>query len=223
VVLGEDCVIGSNAVVLGPSRLGKRCRVHAFAVVGDEPQDRSWHGEESRLEVGDDVVVREHVTLHRGTAKGGGVTRVGSRCLLMVGVHVAHDCVVGDDVQLANLTTLGGHVVLGDHVVCGGHVAFAPFVRVGRGAYLAGGAMVERDVPPFMITAGDRARVRAPNRIGLERLGLSEESQRALVDTFRLTYGSGAPLVQGIAKARALYGSDPHVQELLAFIEPAGD
>lgn len=223
VKLGAGCQIGAAALVLGPTRLGSGCRVHSHAVVGDSPQDRTFAGEDTELVVGDEVILREHVTVHRGTSKGGGVTRIGSRCLLMVGVHVAHDCLVGDDVQLANLATLGGHVRLGDHVVCAGHVAIAPFVRIGRGAYLAGGAMVERDVPPYAIAAGDRARVRAPNRIGLERIGVPEPSRRALIEAYRVIYASGLPLLRGLERAREAYGADAYVAEFLTFVEPAGD
>ncbi|HEX7670818.1 MAG TPA: acyl-ACP--UDP-N-acetylglucosamine O-acyltransferase, partial [Polyangiaceae bacterium] len=166
VTLGEGTELVCQATVLGPSRLGKRNRVFPHATLGASPQDRSWNGEASTLVVGDDNVFRESVTVHRGTAKGGGVTRVGSGCLFMVGAHIAHDAQVGDGVTLANYTSLGGHVEVGERAVLGGHVAVAPFVRIGELSFAAGGAMIERAVPPFLIVSGDRARVRGLNKIG---------------------------------------------------------
>src|SRR5262245_22819160 len=130
VCIDEDTELVAQATVLGPSRIGKRNRVHPHATVGGPPQDRSWKGEPTELVVDDDNQFRESVTVHRGTPRGGGVTRIGSGCLLMVGAHVAHDCTIGDDVTLANATSLGGHVAVETRVVTGGHVAVAPFARI---------------------------------------------------------------------------------------------
>jgi UDP-N-acetylglucosamine acyltransferase len=230
VVIGAFCFVGSgvrvgagtellaHATLLGPARLGRRNRIYPSAVIGAPPQDRSYGGEPTMLEVGDDNVFREQVTVHRGTLKGGGTTRIGSRCLLMVGAHVAHDATLEDDVVLTNLATLGGHCHVAANVVCGGHAAVAPFVRLGRGAFLAGGAMVERDVPPFVIAAGDRARVRALNRVGLVRMGVSESSRRALGRAFRLLYRGGEPLRAALDRTHAELGSDPYVAELVDFL-----
>jgi UDP-N-acetylglucosamine acyltransferase len=217
VQVGARSVLTSHVTLLGPgTSIGRDNRVFPGAVIGAPPQDKSHQGEPTRLEVGDENEIREQVTLHRGTVKGGGVTRVGSRCLLMVGAHVAHDCLLGDDVVLSNLTTLGGHVVVESHVVCGGHVAVQPFVRLGRGCFLAGGARVERDVPPFVIAAGDRARVRALNAVGLERMGVPPESRALLEQAFRLLFRRGQPLAEGMRWARASLVGDPWVNELLA-------
>lgn len=214
--IGEGCELLGHVTVLGPgTRMGRRNRVFPGAVIGAPPQDKSYEQEPSVLEIGDDNQIREQVTLHRGTLKGGGVTRIGSRCLFMVGAHVAHDCAVGDDVILTNLATLGGHVTVEDHVVCGGHVAVQPFVRLGRGCFLAGGAKVERDVPPFVIAAGDRARVRALNQVGLQRMGVPEASRKALDAAFRLIWSKRVPLAEGVRRAKAELGSDAYVQELL--------
>src|SRR5260221_2979418 len=175
--LGEGTELIAQATVLGPCRIGCRNLLFPHAALGAPPQDRTWSGEPTELVVGDDNVFRESVTVHRRTAKGGSVTRIGSDCLLMVGAHVAHDCVVADGVTLANYTSLGGHVQIGDRAVLGGHVAVAPFVRVGELSFAAGGAMIERDVPPFVIVAGDRARGRALNRVGLDRAARPEASR----------------------------------------------
>lgn len=191
-VIGPFCYVGGDtrigagtrlhagAMVLGPTTLGQNNEVFPYAVLGGAPQDKSYRGEPTRLVVGDDNVFREHVTVNRGTAKEAGVTTIGSGGLFMAGAHVAHDCVVGDGVILGNGTLLAGHVKVLDHVVTGGGVAVQPFVRLGQIAFLAGGAMVERDVPPFVIVAGDRARVRGLNKVGLARQGVPPESVRAL-------------------------------------------
>jgi UDP-N-acetylglucosamine acyltransferase len=230
VVIGPFCHVGpgvriaegselvSHVSVHGPTRIGRRNRVFPFASLGTAPQDRSYTGEPTLLEIGDDNVIREQVTFHRGTKKGDGVTRVGSRCLFMVGAHIAHDCQLGDDVTLTNLATLGGHVSLGDHTVIGAQVAIAPFVRVGRGAYVAAGSCVERNVPAFVIVQGDRARVRAPNRVGMKRMGVPEASQAALLRAFRAIWRSGEPLARGVDLVRRDHADDEFVRELLELV-----
>lgn len=214
----DDTELVSHVTVLGHTRIGRRNRIFPFAALGTAPQDRSYAGEPSWLELGDDNVVREQVTMHRGTKKGDGVTRVGSRGLFMVGAHIAHDCRVGNDVTLTNLATLGGHVVVGDNAVIGAHVAIAPFVQVGRGAYIVAGSCAERNVPPFVIVQGDRARVRAPNRVGLERMDVPEASRAAVERAFRMIWRSGQPMVHGLAVAAREVGDDPWVRELLEFM-----
>lgn len=219
VELGAGTELVAHASVLGPARLGENNRIFPHATLGAPPQDRSWHGEATRLEIGDQNVFREQVTVHRGTEKGGGVTRIGSRSLFMVGAHVAHDCRVGDDVVMTNLATLGGHVEVQHNAVLGGLVAVAPFVRLGRSCFVAGGAKVERDVPPFTIAAGDRARVRGLNRVGLSRSGIPDASGQALGRAYRIIWRSGQPMSLGVAAARAELGDDPFVAELCAFLE----
>ncbi len=213
---GPGLVVAPHGVILSGTKLGASNRVGSFAVLGGAPQDRSYDGEPTVLEVGDGNTFREHVTVHRGTKKGGGVTRVGSRNLLMVGVHVAHDCAIGSDLELANQTLLAGHVVLGDGVVTGGGAGIAPFVRVGRRAFVAAGSMVESDVPPFVIAAGDRARVRASNEVGLRRGGVAEPSRIALSKAFRAIFRGGAPRAQ--AAAALVDHEDPFVRELASFV-----
>ena len=206
----------------GPSSSRKRrCSVRAASgegnvvyphvTLGAPPQDRTWSGEPTDLVIGDDNQFRESVTVHRGTAKGGGVTRIGSHCLLMVGAHVAHDCTVADGVTLTNNTSLGGHVVVGRRAVIGGHVAVAPFVTIGELSFAAGGAMIERDVPPYVIVAGDRARVRALNRVGLLRAEVPGSVPRAALE--RLS-GHALPLRRAASRrrpkaARAEHGVRP--------------
>ena len=187
--LGSGTRLMAGAMVLGPTVLGARNVVFPYAVLGGEPQDKSYAGEPTRLVVGDDNVFREHVTVNRGTTKEAGVTVIGTGGLFMAGAHVAHDCVIGAGVILGNGTLLAGHVKVLDYVVTGGGVAVQPFVRVGESAFLAGGAMVERDVPPFVIAAGDRARVRGLNKVGLTRRGVEAASIRALRAAYTAWFG----------------------------------
>lgn len=230
VEVGPFCVVGehvhlgartrllAHCVVSGPTTLGMDNVVHPFAVVGGDPQHRAFAGEPTRLCIGDRNVLREHVTVHRGTLQGSGVTRIGSDCLLMAGVHVAHDAVVEDHVTLTNGTLLGGHVEVGAWAVLAGHVAVAPFARVGESAFLAGNAMVERDVPPFVIAAGDRATLRAINRVGLRRREIPEESLLALKHAFRVLFRSRVILAEALIAAEHELGSNPWVSRLLAFL-----
>lgn len=229
-VVGDEVTIGSrtrliaSCTILGPTRLGPDNTVHPYAVLGGDPQDRSYQpGGRSELEIGSFNVFREHVTIHRGTAKGDGVTRIGSHGLFMADSHVAHDASVGDHATLANGTLLGGHVRLGHHVTCGGHCAIAPFVRIGDGVFLAGGAMVERDIPPWVIAAGDRARVRTLNEVALARCNVPAPSRDALDSAFRLLFRSRTPLRIAMDQARSQLGSDPYVSSLLDFLEASRD
>jgi UDP-N-acetylglucosamine acyltransferase len=217
VTIGEGARLLSHVVVDGPTTIGARVIVHPFAVLGGAPQDRSHAGEATELFVGDDTVIREHATLHRGTRKDRGKTIVGARCLVMVGVHVAHDVVVGDDCTIANACQLAGHCVLEDGVTMGGAAALAPFVRIGEAAFVAAGACVEHDVPPFHIAQGDRARVRALNTIGLRRRNVPAEAIEALERAHKLVYRSGAPIETSLVAVLARE-DDPYVRRLVEFL-----
>jgi UDP-N-acetylglucosamine acyltransferase len=233
VTVGPYCTVGDNvrigagtrllghAAVLGPTILGEGNTVHPFAVLGGDPQDRSYAGEPTRLEIGDSNVFREHVTVNRGTVKGGGVTRIGSHCLFMAASHIAHDVQVGNDVTFANATLLGGHVTIEDHVTTGGHAGIAPFVCVGESAFVAAGSMVERGVPPFVIVQGDRARVRALNRVGLGRRAVPEASRQALEKAFRKLFRDSGVRSEAVEAVAAEFGGDPYVAKLVAFLKRA--
>lgn len=217
VELGPDCQLLAACTLLGHTRMGASNVVHPYAVLGGDPQDRSHAGETTRLEIGARNVFREHVTVHRGTAKDRGTTVIASDCLFMAGSHIAHDAVVGEGVTLANGTLLGGHVVVGDRVTTGGRAAIAPFVRIGEGAFIAAGAMVEIDVPPFVIVAGDRARIRALNRVGLCRQGVPDGSRRALAAAFRTLFAK-SPRSESIRAIPEELTRDPYVQKLVGFL-----
>jgi len=215
VELGPDVSIGPYVVIEGHTRIGARCAVHPFAALGGPPQDRSYRGEPTRLELGADTVVREHVSIHRGTIRGAGVTRIGARCYVMAGCHVGHDVELGDDVTLAGGTLLAGHVVLEDGVTTGGGAAFAQFSRAGTMAFVAAGAQVEHAAPPFHIAQGDRARVRALNEVGLERRDVAAASREALRRAHRMIYRSGRPLDLALSEVDC---ADPYVERLVRFL-----
>ena len=215
--LGAGTELASHVVIRRGARLGARNRVHPFCVLGGPLQDKSHDGRASWVTVGDDNVFRESCTVNGGTQKGDGTTRIGDSGLFMVGAHVAHDCEVGDRVILTNYVSLGGHVVLEQAVVLGGHVAVAPFCRIGRMVFAAGGAMIERSVPPFLTVAGDRARVRGVNSVGLERNQVPEASIRALRAAQRALY-SGAEPLRVAARRLSETESDDFVRQLLAAI-----
>jgi len=215
VVLGDDVEIRSHVVIDGPTRIGARSVVHPFAAIGGPPQDRSYRGEPTRVEIAEDTIIREHVTIHRGTARGAGVTRIGARCFVMAGCHVAHDVQVGDDVTLAGGTLIAGHVVFEEGAVTGGGAAFAQFSRVGALAFVAAGAQVEHAVPPYHIAQGDRARVRGLNEVGLDRRGVPEGSRVQLRAAHRALYRSGRPID---AALRDIEVADPFVERLVTFM-----
>jgi UDP-N-acetylglucosamine acyltransferase len=211
VVLAEGCVLHAHAVVRGLTTLGPGNVVHPFAVIGGEPQVRRQAGGRAVLRVGRNNVFREHVTIHGGTE--GGATVVGSDNLFMVGAHVAHDAQVGSQVVLANATQLAGHVVVEDWVTFGGLSGVAQHVRVGESAFVAAAAACERDVPPFVVVQGDRARVRGINVVGLRRREIPEESIGALKRAARKLWTSGSTRADAL---RALeVETDPYVARLV--------
>jgi UDP-N-acetylglucosamine acyltransferase len=223
VEIGRGTELVSHVSVLGPSRIGEHNRVFPHAALGAPPQDLSYRGERSELVVGDHNEIREGVTLHRGTAKGGGVTRVGSHCLLMVGSHVAHDCTLEDHVILTNQTSLGGHVHVESRAVSAGHVGVMPFVRLGSLSFVAAGSIVERHVPPFVIASGDRAKIRGLNRVGLRRAGVPSSSLQALKLAFQLIFRGPQPILPALEQLPDELRQDPYVARFLHGLQAASD
>jgi UDP-N-acetylglucosamine acyltransferase len=215
---GRDVWIGPHAVVTGRTTLGARTRVFQFASVGAPPQDLKYRGEPSTLEMGEGNIVREFVSINPGTSGGGMTTRIGARCLFMVSSHVAHDCHVGDQVVLANGAALGGHVLIEDHAIVGGLAGVHQYVRIGESALCAAGAMVSMDVPPYCTAAGDRARLRGLNAIGLRRRGMAPDRIAALKRAYRMLFQGGGSRRDAIARTRAALGDVPEVERLVAFV-----
>jgi UDP-N-acetylglucosamine acyltransferase len=218
VSLGAGCVIGPHVVIEGPTTLGPGCRVSPFAALGGPPQDRKYAGEPTQLLVGARAQIREHVTIHRGTIQGAGHTQIGDDALIMASSHIAHDCIIGQRVTLANATLLAGHVTLHDDVITGGAVAIHQHVTIGRLAFLAANAMVERDVPPFCRAAGDRAALVGLNAVGLQRAALPPDAILALHRAYKALFRTDTPLTAALTLTSSTYPDDPFIQHLLSFI-----
>jgi UDP-N-acetylglucosamine acyltransferase len=217
--LGDGCEIQTHAVVLGPTELGSDNVVHSFACIGGPPQDLRYRGEPTKLVVGNNNEFREHVTINRGTTHGGGTTELGDHNLLMAYSHVAHDCSLGSHIVMANHATLAGHITVEDHAVFGGMVAVGTFLNIGESAMLAAGSMIERDIPPFCIAAGNRARLYAVNRVGLERRNINEMARVQIKAIFKAIKRRGCPLVEIVDNFRGLDDLTPEAGRMLVFLE----
>jgi UDP-N-acetylglucosamine acyltransferase len=218
VQVGANTRIGPHAVIQGPTRIGADNVIFQFASVGSAPQDKKYKGEPTRLEVGDRNVIRECVTLNRGTTKDQGVTRIGNDNLFMAYAHVAHDCQVGNQCVLANNATLGGHVQLGDWVIMGGLSAIHQFCKVGAHAFIANNAAVTRDVPPYVMTVGQPAAAHSVNSEGLKRRGFTPEQIRNIRSAFRLLYRSGLKLADATAQLETLAQEQPELKLIVEFL-----
>lgn len=213
VELGEQCRLDAHVVLEGPTRLGSHNHVFPFTTIGLAPQDLTYAGEPTRLEIGDRNVIREFCSLHRGTVKGGGVTRIGSDNLIMAYCHVGHDCAIGDHCVLANCATLGGHVQVEDYATVGAFSPVHQFVRVGRHAYVGGGTVVTQDVLPFSKSSARReAHAFGVNGIGLERRGFDRARIEALQRAFRLLLHSGLNTTQALERINA----EPQTKDVAA-------
>lgn len=220
VVIGADCEIGPFCRFGGGTAVGARNRFESHCSVGAPPQDLKYAGEATRLEIGEENVFREFVTLHRGTPGGGALTTIGDKSLFMTYVHIAHDCHIGSRTIFANNATLAGHVDVADEATVGAFSAIHQFSRVGRHAFLGGFTAANKDCLPFMSTVGNRpAKCYGPNTIGLERKGFSEESRTALKRLWRLLHHSKLNTSQALEKIREELGGQEEVDFVLEFIE----
>jgi UDP-N-acetylglucosamine acyltransferase len=220
VEMGEGCHLVSHVAVQGPTKIGADNGIFPFASIGLAPQDMTYAGEPTRLEIGDHNEIRECVTINRGTVKGGGLTRVGSHVLVMAYTHIAHDCVIGDHVILANAATLGGHVTVGDWAQVGALCPVHHFVRIGPHSFVGGGTTITRDVLPFSKTVSARdAQAYGVNALGLERRGFSKERIHQIHHAFRVLINSKLNTTQALEKLKAEPEHSPDVEMLIAFIE----
>jgi UDP-N-acetylglucosamine acyltransferase len=221
VEVGPRTIVGPHAVINGPTAIGADNHVFQFASIGDAPQDKKYRGEPTRLVIGDRNVFREFCTVNRGTTHDKGITRIGDDNLLMAGAHVAHDCVVGSHTVFANGAVLGGHVEVGDWVILGGLSAVHQFCKVGAHAFLAGGAMVRQDVPPYVMVVGDPAAPYAVNTEGLKRRGFSEDQVRAIRDAYRTLYRSDLKLREALERLAPLAAERSEIRAFVDFIQAA--
>lgn len=222
-VIGEGTVLKSHVAIAGNTTIGKNCTIFPFASLGHAPQDLKFHGEASTLTIGDNVTIREHVTMNPGTEGGGMKTSVGNNCLFMVGSHVAHDCKVGNNVILANNATLAGHVEVGDFAIIGGLAALHQFVRVGAHAMIGGMSGVEHDVIPYGSVMGERANLAGLNLVGLKRRGFDRDTIHALRNAYKTIFEDDAgTLAERTEKAKTTYGEVAAVMDILAFVNDKG-
>lgn len=218
VELGDGAVLHSHVVIHEWTRIGVNCEIFPFASLGHRPQDLKYAGEESWLVIGDRVMIRESVTMHRGTQSGRLVTRVGDDCLFMAYSHVAHDCAVGSHVIMANAATLGGHCTIGDHVIVGGLSAVHQFVRVGDHAFVGGMSGVDTDIIPFGMAVGIRQGLAGLNIVGLKRRGFSRTQIKALQEACNRLFAESGTLSQRLEEVERDYAGDERVAEVVGFI-----
>ncbi len=218
VTLGDGVRLVSHVAVDGRTSIGAETVIYPFASIGHRPQDLKFHGEPSELVIGARNQIREHVTMNPGTEGGGMITRVGNDGLFMMGSHVAHDCIVGDHVIMANNATLGGHVTLGDYVIIGGLSAVRQFVRIGSHAMIGGMSGVENDVIPFGLVMGDRARLAGLNLVGLERRGFGKDDIHALRAAYRMLFGPEGTFAERVEEVGRDFGDRALISDVLSFI-----
>jgi UDP-N-acetylglucosamine acyltransferase len=218
VTLGDGVRLVSHVAVDGRTSIGAETVIYPFASIGHRPQDLKFHGESSELVIGARNQIREHVTMNPGTEGGGMITRVGDDGLFMMGSHVAHDCIVGDHVIMANNATLGGHVTLGDYVIIGGLSAVRQFVRIGSHAMIGGMSGVENDVIPFGLVMGDRARLAGLNLVGLERRGFKKDDIHALRAAYRMLFGPEGTFAERVEEVGRDFGERALISDVLSFI-----
>ena len=219
VQIGSGTVIGPHVVIQPHVEIGPDCHIFQYASIGAVPQALKFQGEETYVKIGRGTVIREFVTVNRGTGFGGGVTEVGEENFLMAYVHIAHDCKTGRNVILANNATLAGHIVIGDFVTVGGLVAIHQFVRIGNYAYVGGKSAVVKDIPPYVIAAGDRAKLHGLNSVGLKRHGFSNETLSLLKKAYRIIFRIGLTLNEAIERVRAEVEQVPEVNGFIHFIK----
>ena len=216
--IGAGTVVGPHAVITGQTTIGANNHIYQFASLGDAPQDKKYAGEPTRLEIGDRNVFRESCTMNRGTAHDKGVTRIGDDNLFMAYSHVAHDCLVGSNTVFANCASLAGHVEIGDWVILGGLSAVHQHCKIGAHAFLAGGAIVTRDVPPYVMVAGNPSSPHMVNSEGLKRRGFTEEQVRSVREAYRLVYRSELKLSEALERLEPSAREQPALRLFVDFI-----
>lgn len=218
VQIGQGTTIGPHVVIEGPTTIGRNNKIYSFSSLGADPQDKKHAGEPTRLEIGDDNTIREFCTFNRGTVDGGSVTRIGDRNWIMAYVHLAHDCIVGNDTIFANAASLAGHVIVEDQVILGGFTLVHQFCRVGKHSFTSMGSIVNRDVPPYVTVAGKMAEPRGINSEGLRRRGYSAERISAIKRAYKTIYLSGLPLAEALNALEDMGETAPDVLSMADFI-----
>ena len=218
VFIGSGTTIGPHVVIEPYVTIGQKCQIFQYSAIGAVPQDLKFGGEVSYVKIGPGCLIREFVTIHRGTNLGGGVTEIGGECLLMNYAHVAHDCKIGRRVVMANNATLAGHITIEDHCTIGALSAIHQFTKIGEYAFIGGKTGVPKDIPPFVIASGERARLHGLNLVGLKRSGFSKKTLNELKKTYRIVFRIGLTLNQAIERVKAEVDQIPEVVKFIEFI-----
>ena len=220
VVIGDDNWIGSHVVIKGPTKIGKSNKIYQFSSMGDDPQDKKYTGDGlSTLEIGDGNLIREYCSINRGTEEGGGKTLIGNDNWIMAYVHIAHDCLVGNNTVFANNASLAGHVTIDDFVVLGGFTGVHQFCRIGKHCFTAAFSVVVKDIPPFLMVSGNTAKPSGLNREGLKRHGFTSEKANLLRDAYKIVYRNGLTKKMAVEALRELAPESDAVGEFADFIE----
>jgi UDP-N-acetylglucosamine acyltransferase len=219
VEVGEGTIVGAHCVIEGPTRIGRHNRIHPHSVIGGEPQDKKYANEPTRLEIGDHNTIREFATINRGTTQDGGLTRIGNHNWIMAYVHIAHDCLVGDRTIFANAASLAGHVRVDDWVILGGFTLVHQFCQIGAHAFTSMGSIVNRDVPPYVMVAGNFAEPKGINSEGLKRRGYDTDRIMSIRRAYKTLYKAGLPLAEARDQLENAAHSAPDVRLMLEFID----
>lgn len=219
VEIGAGCEIASHVVINGPTKIGLNNRIFQFASIGEEPQDKKFHGEDTWLEIGDNNLIRESVTINRGTVQGGGLTRVGSNNWIMAYVHIAHDCLIGNDNIFANNASLAGHVLVDDHVILGGFTLISQFNYLGSHSFSAMGSVISRNVPPYVLVSGHMAKPVGVNVEGLKRRQFSETQIRNIRQAYKYLYRSGLRMEEAEQRVENIEQEGDELAILIEFLK----
>ncbi len=222
VEIGEGTVIGPHVVIRGPTRIGRENRIFQFTSIGEDPQDKKYRGEVTRLEIGDRNVIREFATLHRGTVQDKLITRIGHDNLLMAYTHVAHDCIIGNGVIMANGASLAGHVRVDDDAILGGFSLVHQFCRVGRQSFSGMGSVISRDIPPYVMVGGSPTKPRGINTVGMERRGYNAEAVLQVKRACKIIYKSRLKLEEAIEQLSKMAETAAEIQPMLEFLKQSG-
>lgn len=222
VEIGANTTIGPHCMIQGPTTIGKECSLTGYASIGGPPQDLSYKGEPTRLEIGDSNTIREFVTINRGTTKDQGLTKIGGHNFLMAYCHVAHDCILEDHIVMGNLATLAGHVQVNHHVIIGGLSAIHQFTRIGEYAIIGGGSMVSLDIIPFVKANGNRARLFGINTIGLERNSFGRQKIKEIRQAYRVLFKEGLRMQEALERIEKEFTGSAEIMALAAFIRSSG-
>ena len=221
VEIASGTTIASHVVINGPTKIGQDCHIFQFCSIGEVPQDKKFHGEQSRLTIGDRNTIREYVSINRGTDDGGGITCIGDDNWIMAYVHIAHDCQLGNQITLANGASLAGHVSVADQVILGGFTLVHQFCAIGTGVFSRMGSAIVQDVPPYVMVGGNVAAAKGINIEGLKRRGLSSDELREVRRAYKLLYRSSLKLQEAIEEMRPMAEQSAHIATMVEFLTNA--